>query len=120
MLYVLPLKDAPYALFQHSPTFTEPVPATARAGSETVLILRGKEFTHIATGTVAKGHMTLSKIIRLPRPIQWLELPLIIPPRLRNHARRIFTTGGRLPPKTGQAIRAALLHLMPSMKQHLA
>ncbi len=119
--YVLPLSDERLVLLERNGSLTEPVTSSfKKVQHEIVLILRKNEFTHVASGHISRGRITLSSVQRLKRPLQWLEMPLIIPVRLRNHARRIFTTGGRLPPKTGAAILAALAHLAPEIKTHLA
>lgn len=119
MAYVLVISDEQSATFAEKPVANFPVPPGNRRGKETVLVLRGKEFTHVATGMISKGHISLSGIVRLGRPLQWVELPLIIPARLRPHAQRIFISGGRLPPKTGAAILGALAYLMPDLKNRL-
>ncbi len=120
MVYILPMSNERHTLLKSTRTLREAVPKTRETRGETVIILHGNEFTHVALGTIAKSHITLTDVHQLSRPLQWLEMPLIIPVRLRNHARRIFTTGGRLPPKTGQAILAALVHLAPETKARLA
>ncbi len=80
-----------------------------------VLIKKGEAITHVAMGSSAKKMMTLTDIRRLPRPIQLLELPAIIPRRLITHAVRIFKSGGRLPPKTAESILAALKQQLPKL-----
>jgi hypothetical protein len=119
MVYVLPLTEERHAYLETGPTFAEPVVASRRKQREIVLILRGKVFTHIARGTIARGSITLTDVQRLPRSLQWSELPSIIPKRLIAHAMRVFTTGGRLPPKTGAAILAALAYLVSDLRTYL-
>lgn len=120
MVYVLRLESKRHAFLETEATFTEAIhPLARKSSAEAVLVLHGKQFTHIATGDIHKGRITLRHVTRLVRPLQLLEMPLIIPARLRPHAQRIFTSGGRLPPKTNAAILKALAYLMPELKSRL-
>jgi hypothetical protein len=113
MVYVLPLTSDRHAMLAKLPAqFTEPIASGAMRKDEMVLIKAGEAITHVATGSSKKKVMTLTQVRALPRPIQLLELPAIIPRRLITHAVRVFKSGGRLPPKTAESILESLKRLM--------
>jgi hypothetical protein len=118
MVYILRLSDERARAFgrqARTGSTVEPIKSSAKVSNEMVLILSREQFTHRATGESAQRRLTLSNIRAFPRPIPFLELPALIPRRLVTHAIRVIHAGGRLPPKTGEAIRAALAHVFPAL-----
>lgn len=118
MVYALILSEERHAALRQSAdtigTFAESIPSSAKRNNETVLVHIRAQCTHVATGDSNKRTMALRDIRRLPRPIPLLELPGLIPRRLVTHAIRVLHRGGRFPPKTGEAMLAALAHVLRS------
>lgn len=117
MVYVFSANDEQYAALT-SPTSSDvsmdiPVRSAARRTKELVLVQYLQQCTHTAAGETGAGRLTLRTIRRLPRAVPLLELPALIPRRLQAHSLRVLHAGGRFPPKTGEAIRAALAHIFP-------
>lgn len=119
MVFVLSISEADHARLASASSLTQPLIKT-HSGHDLVLVQRGKAFTHIARGSFAQKSVTLTEIRALTRPIQFLELPALISKRLIAHALRVFAIGGKMPPKTSEATRAALVHLMPELKAYLS
>lgn len=92
--------------------FTETTRDSSTRYNEMVLVQFRQQFTHMGTADSKAKRMMIREIRALPRAIPLLELPGLIPRRFITHAIRVFHQGGRLPPKTGEAILAALAHVL--------
>lgn len=119
MAYVLPLSGERLQALEAGGPLVEPTNKMRAKRRDIVLVQRGQEFTHIAVGTPAKGGVSLSEIRRFRRPLQFLEIPAVMPKRLLPHALRVFRTGGVLPPKTGKAVLDSIAYLMPELRSYV-
>jgi hypothetical protein len=110
-------------------TAAEPVEKFPHGRNAALIVLasfRDGALTHIANGRkgasagTGLARLNMTDFQRLERPLPFVELVGLVPPKFRAPLRRVLDGGGLLPPKTLGAVVDALTQRDPNLVSRLA
>lgn len=123
------LEHEDYYSYRSTPSIAEPVPHFDHSRNAQLVVFASFEndmITHVADGK--RGRMAGTGLVRLNlydltpllRPIKFDELMAGVDTRVRSRLDRIINVGGRIPPKTFEAVVRRIVELDESTADRLA
>jgi hypothetical protein len=118
-----------HSIWREEPVVAEPVPRFEHSRRAPLIVFGCFDdgaITHIADGRKGASagtglvRLNMRSLQRLRRPISFDEIIERSPPRIRPHLARVFSAGGKLPPKSLGATVDVLLGLEPQLSGRLA
>jgi hypothetical protein len=116
-------------LQRREPGVAEPAPLFDHSRRAPLIVLaafRNGAITHVADGRKGASagtglvRLNLSSIQELKKPIRFAAISRRAPARIRQHVRRVLEHGGKLPPKTSNAVADVMLSLEPTLANRMA